>query len=232
MPTTPPITTPFPTVPPSTEDPANFDSRMDATLGHLPTMTDEMEALAENAYANAVDAYNSAGTATTKAAEAGGYSSAAAASAAAAATAVGATGFVSGNNYTAGTSTTVSLINWRVYRARTTGIRTTDPANDPANWAIAGGELVMIVVSGTTQTASVGGRYVLRNAGATVLTAPPSPQVGDRFGWKVANGLTTNTINWNGAKHEGLSDTTSTIEHPRHAGEAVYIDSTYGWGII
>lgn len=232
MPTAPTTPTPFPVVPPSSQDPANFDSRMDATLAHLPTLQDEMFDLADNAFDNATEAQGSATAAATSQAQASSFASAASASASAAATATGAPAFVSGTNYTAGTSTAVSLVDFRVYRARTTGVRTTDPANDPTNWAIAGGELVLITVSGTTQTAAVGGRYALRNAGATVLTAPPSPQAGDRFAVKVANGLTTNTINWNGGKHEGLSDTTSSMERAGFAAEFVYIDATYGWGII
>jgi hypothetical protein len=56
--------------PPSTSDPANFDSRADAFLGALPDFGTEANALATNVFDNATDAATSAGTASTKATEA------------------------------------------------------------------------------------------------------------------------------------------------------------------
>jgi hypothetical protein len=214
------------------DDLATFNSKAFSTLAALNPWATEANETAADVNADAASALNSKNAAAASASAAETSRLGALSAAAAAATSAGAAAFVSGATYTAITSTAVSLVNFRVYRARTTGVRTVDPANDPTNWAIAGGELVLIPVSGTTQTAAAGGRYALRNAGATVLTAPPSPQPGDRFAVKVANGLTTNTINWNGAKHENLSDATSSMEHPRYAAEFVYIDATYGWGVI
>lgn len=230
MPTTPPTLTPIPTTPPSTQDPANFDARMDATLGWLPTMVTEQTALAANMAANASEALSSANAAATSETNASAFASAAAGNAAAAATSAGAAVWVSGS-YSAGQAAR-SPSNQRVYIARTTGSKPTDPASDPTNWRIAGGELVLVRVTATAETAAVGGRYALRNAAASVLTAPPSPQEGDRFAVKVANGRIDNTINWNGAKHEGITDTTSSMERPGFSAEFVYIDATYGWGVI
>lgn len=62
--TVPPALDPLPT-PPSTSDPANFDARGDAFLGALPEWGDQLDALAENAYDNAVEAATQAGLATT-----------------------------------------------------------------------------------------------------------------------------------------------------------------------
>lgn len=56
--------------PPSTSDPANFDSRADAFLGALPDLVTQTNALGDNVYDNATDAATSATTATTKANEA------------------------------------------------------------------------------------------------------------------------------------------------------------------
>lgn len=223
------ITTTFnPPLP--TDDVSTFNSKAFDTLGKLNDWSTEANATASDVNADATSALNSKNAAQASQDAAAVSASAAQASAAAAATSAGAAVWVSGS-YSAGQAAR-SPSNMRVYIARTTGSKPTDPANDPTNWAIAGGELVLIVVSGTTQAAAVGGRYALRNAAASVLTAPPSPQEGDRFAVKVANGRTDNTINWNGAKHEGLSDATSSMEHPRYAAEFVYIDATYGWGVI
>jgi len=67
MATAPTPATPLPTPVPSTSDPANFDTRADAFLGALPDFQTETDALAENAYDNAVFAETAATTATTQA---------------------------------------------------------------------------------------------------------------------------------------------------------------------
>ena len=94
-----------------------------------------------------------------------------------------------------------------------------------------GGGLTLVVVSTTTQTAVSGSNYALTNAAATTVTAPASPTAGMRFGWMVCNGRTDNIINWGGAKHENISDTTMVINGPNEAGEAEYIDATFGWKV-
>lgn len=55
MPTAPTAHTPLPAAP-STDDPANFDTEADAFVGALETFGDQMDALATNAYNNAVEA--------------------------------------------------------------------------------------------------------------------------------------------------------------------------------
>lgn len=211
------------------DDLATFNAKAFATLSALNPWATEANATASDANADAASALDSKNAAATSETNASGFASAASSSAAAAATSAGAAVWASGS-YSAGQAAR-SPSNMRVYIARTTGSKPTDPALDPTNWRIAGGELVLIVVSGSTQAAAVGGRYALRGP-SCVLTAPPSPQAGDQFAVKVANGLTTNTINWNGAKHEGISDATSTMERAGLSAEFVYIDATYGWGII
>lgn len=94
-----------------------------------------------------------------------------------------------------------------------------------------GGGFSLVVVSGTTQTAASGSEYALTNADATTLTGPASASAGDRFAWSVCNGRTDNVINWNGLKHENISDATMTISGPNESGEAVYINATYGWKV-
>lgn len=60
MPTSPPTITPVPTPVPSTSDPANFDARADALLGWFPGGVDEIQAVADNVYDNAVEAHSDA----------------------------------------------------------------------------------------------------------------------------------------------------------------------------
>lgn len=64
MPTAPTPHTPLPPAP-STDDPANFDTEADALVAALEPFGDEMDALATNAYNNAVEAAASAAAALT-----------------------------------------------------------------------------------------------------------------------------------------------------------------------
>lgn len=66
MPTSPTPITALPT-PPSRSDPANFAARGDAFLGALPTFATEANAIATNAYSNALETVNNANTASSAA---------------------------------------------------------------------------------------------------------------------------------------------------------------------
>lgn len=224
MPTAPTPITPYAT-PPSSSDTANFDARADAKVADDVAKVDEYNDLAENVYDNALEAVAGATTATAQATLALNAASTAVAAA-------GAPVWVSGTSYATG-DPVWSPQDGRVYRRRSGGGGTTDPAADPTNWALVqGGDLQMLIVATTTQTAAVGGRYVLTHASPSTLTAPPTPQAGDRFGVKVANGRVDNLINWNGAKHEGLSDATMTLVGAYLSLEFLYVNATIGWVIV
>jgi hypothetical protein len=45
----------------------------------------------------------------------------------------------------------------------------------------------------------------------------------------VANGISTNVINWNGGKHESKSDATMTIDDNYASMSWQWINSTIGW---
>lgn len=98
-----------------------------------------------------------------------------------------------------------------------------------ASWAKS--PLSLVVVTGTSASAVHGSSYALTNAAATTVTAPPSPVAGDRFGVLVCNGRFDNVINWNGAKHENISDATMTINAAYAALEFEYISASYGWKV-
>jgi hypothetical protein len=155
MPTAPPSLTAPPT-PPTTADPASFDTRADALVAWLPTMVAEQNDLADNVHANALEAEAeavaaaaSAGAAASSAsgasaavaagvataqANADAAAAAAGASAAAAAASVGAIAWVSGTSYSIG-DLRWSPANRFIYRRLTAGAGTTDPSLDATNWA-------------------------------------------------------------------------------------------------
>lgn len=116
MATAPTPATPLPT-PPSTSDPANFDTRADAFLGALPDFQDETDAIAENAYDNAVLAETAAtsadadaATATAQAVIATAQATAAATSATAAAgSATAASGYAASLSGTSTTSLAIAI---------------------------------------------------------------------------------------------------------------------------
>jgi hypothetical protein len=111
---------------PSTNDPANFDTRADALLAQLPTMVTQQNSNNTAAYANAQYAYDQAVIAAAQASNASASASAAAISA-------GASIWVSGTIY-AISDAVVSPITLETFRRKTAGAGTTDPSLDSANW--------------------------------------------------------------------------------------------------
>jgi hypothetical protein len=133
MPTSPTPVSALPT-PPSRDDPSNFAGRADAFLGALPTFRTEANALASNAYANAVEAEADATTATTQAAAAAASAAAASNSALSAASYASASLWVSGTTYALG-AVVYSPVTQALYRRTVAGAGTTDPSLDGTNWA-------------------------------------------------------------------------------------------------
>lgn len=133
----------------------------------------------------------------------------AAASAAAAAVAASAPAWVSGTTYAIG-NCAFSPVDYQTYRRKTAGAGTTDPSADSTNWQrISGGSLTTTEVSGTTQTAANGYRYLLTNGSATAVTAPTAA-AGVTFGVIPGNGLLTNTVDFGATTVQGLNGTTLT----------------------
>lgn len=94
-----------------------------------------------------------------------------------------------------------------------------------------GGGLTFAEVTGTSQAVAVNTDYHMTNAAVTTLTAPASASPGDTFGWAVCNGRADNVINWNGLKHENISDSTLVLTGRHAAGQCTYVNATYGWKI-
>lgn len=145
MPTSPTPITALPT-PPSRSDSANFATRGDAFLGALPTFRSETNAVATNAFNNAVEAEADAVAAAASQTAAAASASLASEMAAAAASAATASVWVSGTTYATG-AVVWSPLNGRGYRRISGGAGTTDPSLDPTNWfSLAGGGVEPYVI--------------------------------------------------------------------------------------
>lgn len=149
-------------------------------------------ALATASYNNALDAQGSA-------TECAASAAAANASAAAAALASGVTKWVSGTTYGDGVNVW-SPTNFLTYRRKVAGAGTTDPISDPANWQIMLPDLVPVIVSATTHTATAGTRCILTNVAATGVTLPPGNE-SDIVAIVPANALEINTATPNAADY-------------------------------
>lgn len=190
---TPPPSLTAPPTAPSRSEPTTFRARGDAFLAWFATLYANLVAALANVYGNAVDAYNSAVSALASSVAAAASASASAASAVDAANSSGALAWLSGTTYVIGAKRW-SLINGRVYVRLSEGAGTTDPANDPTNWAdVVGGRRVRI--TGNTN-AVVGCIYELDStAGPFTVTLPASFAAQDRIGFvDVGLALTQNNV--------------------------------------
>ena len=229
MPTSPPSVTALPT-PPSRDDPANFPARGDTFLAALPTFQTQHQALAANAYANALEAEADAAAADASQLAAAASASASAASAITAASSSGAALWVSGTTYALGDVVWSPATRYS-YRRIVAGAGATDPSADPTNWALASVALPqLIVVTGTSASAQSGAEYALTNAAATTVTLPASPTVGDFVSIIVANGRVDNLVARNGKPINGVSED-MTITSRYAAFDMRYISAGYGWVI-
>lgn len=187
--------------PPSRADPSTFSDKSDALLGALPTFVTETNAVA-------VEINGSVISSAAYAAEAQVSAVTAAANAALA----GATAWVSGTSYSIGDAR-YSLVNFQVYRRKTAGAGTTDPALDPSVWAATQLMPMPITVTTTTYTAGAQDHCVITNVATTTITLPASPSLGDTVWVTVTNNLTTNVIARNGKTIMG-SATDLTLDLP------------------
>jgi hypothetical protein len=89
--------------------------------------------------------------------------------------------------------------------------------------------LINSIETGTTFNIAIGTHHIITNAATTTATAPATPTAGQLFKVSVANGISTNVINWNGGKHESKSDATMTIDDNYASMSWQWINSTIGW---
>ena len=211
--------TPFPGPVPSTGDPANFNTRADATLGHLPTFVTEANQLAVDLNLTSANAADNAATAVSAA-------NAAAQSVTDAAAAAGAVKWVSGTTYAQGV-VVWSPANFLNYRRMVAGSGTTDPSSDPAKWALMGAPLAAPIVPITTNTSAAPGiHYQIMSA--LTLTLPASPQIRDTVQFTNCTGLTTSIINPNGKLIRGTSGN-MLLNVPHASATLIYSGASKGW---
>ena len=221
----------LPAPPDPTDSTSTFNSKAFSFLAALPDFRSQANDLAAecNGYAVAADA--SADAASLSEAAAGLNQTAASASALAAAASAGAAAWVSGATYAVG-DVRWSPASEYVYRRKTNGAGGTDPASDPTNWALAGSTLPqLVIVSGTTQTASSNGHYSLENVAATTLTLPASPAVGDAVWITASNGRTDNIAARNGQKIMAVAED-MTLDQAYLTTSLRYINATVGWVLV
>lgn len=237
MPTSPTPITALPT-PPSRADSANFATRGDAFLGALPTFRTEANALATNAFNNAVEAEADAVAAAASAAASASSASASAVSASSSATSAtaaaqnaSAPAWVSGTTYSAG-AVVYSAITQIIYRRRTAGGGTTDPSVDSANWAAAGPATpTMVSVSGASATANVNTHVLLIGSVAQTINAPANPAIGDVFTVTVANGRVDSTIGRNSQNIQGLAED-MVLDSVNASVTLRFAGATLGWRLV
>jgi len=205
-PVSPPTMTGAPTAP-DRSDRATFSARATAWADfQKDTLVPEIQDAIDNAFTNATSAHESAVAADVSEAAAAASESASAGNAAAAAASAGAAMWVSGS-YTEGQAAR-SPANSRVYIARTTGSKPTDPASDSTNWRIASsGSLPDWPYSGTTASPPLGERSRFTNAAAVAVTVPLPAGAGEEWAGLWENGLYTNTFDIGVAtlKHNGVT---------------------------
>lgn len=227
MPTDAVAIAPAPSPLPDPNDRSTFNARAYAhTSWQANELGPKTQQNAQISKSNADEAAGSATTSATKALEA-------AASATAAAAIAGASKWLAATNYAEG-AVVYSPTNYIAYRRKAPGgVNATDPAADNTRtyWQpISVGDLMLRIVTATVAAAANGELLALTNVAATTVTAPAAPAAGDSFGVVVCNGLMTNVINWNGAKHMGLSDTTTTLDDPfAHLAPITSINPAVGW---
>jgi len=84
----------------------------------------------------------------------------------------------------------------------------------------------VVIVSGTSQTATAGNQYVLTNVALTTVTLPASASEGDTVWVTVANGLSTNIIARNGLTIMGGTDDI-VIDVPNATIQLRYVNSSW-----
>lgn len=227
MPAVAPTTIPASGLVPDYNDRSTFGARVLAwDLWTRDVMVPGVNASAQNAYTNALAAYDAVAQATAQAAAAAAY----AAAAQAALVTTGIETWVSGTTYAINTRV-LSPDNGRVYTRLIAGAGTTDPSTDTTNWSIFGGSLTIIEVTGN-MTAVPNTLYVMTGNYQLTFPAVGTLLKGDTILVSNASGLKTSTINIGSAKLRGqtLSDGIITVNDIHTRFELSWSgNTTYGW---
>lgn len=227
MPAVAPTTIPASGLVPDYNDRSTFGARVLAwDIWTRDVMVPGVNASTQNAYANAVAAYDAATQATAQAAAAAAY----AAAAQAALVTTGIAAWVSGTTYAINTRV-LSPANGRVYTRLIPGAGTLDPSIDSTNWSIFGGSLTIIEITGN-MTAVPNTLYVMTGNYTLTMPAVGTLLKGDTIVVSNASGLRTATVDFGTAKIRGqtLSDGIITLSDINTRFEVSWSgNTTYGW---
>lgn len=210
----------LPPAPDPSDDRATFNAKAFAFNQALADFVDEANALATDANADAAAAAASEAAALSSKNSAQAHESASAGNASAAANSAGAAVWVSGS-YNEGQAAR-SPSSLRVFIARTTGSKPTDPASDPTNWKIASsGGLPDNPYTGTTASVFLGERSRFSNAAAVAATVPAPTIAGEEWAGLWQNGRYDNTFDIGAAslRHNNVTLTgviTNNLRLPVH----------------
>lgn len=204
--------------PPSTSDPANFDTRGDALLTQLPTTVTEMNALGTVTYNNAVDCYNNATAAA---------ASQTAAAASEANTAAMANFKGAWSSLTGALAKPASVFHNGAFWALLTNLVdvTASQPGVSADWQVCGGAWPIVPIS--TNTTAVPWRTYLVTAACT-LTLPAISGNGQQVKVIVLPGVTGASVAPAGSDKVRGTAGTVTVDGPF---DQILSDSgaTYGW---
>jgi hypothetical protein len=226
---TPPSAPADPSPVPTRADSGTFDTRADSFLGWLPAFRTWLIAALSNVVNNATETLHLSTSAGASATTATSAAAAAASSAQVSAAAAGAAPWISGTY--AAHACAIGIARPLVYRRKAPGgASPTDPALDPANWALASTVgLQMVPATNATTDASPGGWYPLLNASASTLRLPTSPTIGDPpIGVAPSNGRTDNLVDAQGLPIHG-STATRTLNVRGEAFTFTWVGGTFGW---
>jgi len=181
MATSPPPINQFTGAAPQRGDRSTFSARVDAFVTWLIAAVVQLPALALNVYNNALEAFQSAGTAT--------------GAAAAAMAAANASAWVSGMTY-AQNVCAISQVNFQAYLRAVAGAGTIDPANDQTNWRLlagndSNGAFVPIPMAALNMDLSLGNYFLKSISANSALTFSNFPAGG--YSWTLEL-TTTGTV--------------------------------------
>lgn len=216
---TPPTNLP---TPPTTQDPANFDSRADAFLGALPTFQTQTNALATATYTNAQFSQQQATSAVGSATQAKQSES----------IALGAANFKGEYSSLTGSLNMPASVKhsgrfWLLVR-NVANVTAEVPGVSTAWTSLDSGQSITQQISSNT-TGIVGVKYLITGSNVT-LTVPTGVSKGDKFGFILCVARTGNqVVDFGTAKVRGKAAAALLLDVDGATADLQFEDTTLGW---
>ncbi|MBR7792304.1 hypothetical protein KDM87_06800 [Undibacterium sp. FT147W] len=240
MSVTPPPTIDTPPPSPIRGDRATFSNRVDAFVNWLILFVTQIAAVAANVYNNATSAWDAVTAAFNSAVASASSASEAAASAAAAALSTNVTKWAAGVTYlTADIGKVVwSPTDFQNYRLKIAGTSTVDPAledgiGSPRMWRKINYELPMRIIAANATALPYDHIAANSTDGSFTITAPANPVAGETwfevFDYAGTFAIKNVTVDFNGAKFEGIAGDTYVFDINNFSNVFRYVDTVKGW---